>query len=207
MAVTAYEANSSMREARKRYFEANGFGADGGYQAKWVHFKLGPLSLTIPNTASRVRAVAFHDLHHVVTGYATDYVGEFEISAWEIGAGCRDFWAAWFINLGGLTGGALLAPRRTWRAFVRGRNSVSLYGAALDSLLEQSVAEVRASTQLDTADRVSARGTDAVLFGASVAAGLLSGTIMLVIGALAAPVVLGITLANTDSRSSRAAAK
>jgi hypothetical protein len=187
-----------MREARRRYFERNDFCADGGYQAKWVHFKLGPLPLTIPNTASRVRAVAFHDLHHVVTGYSTDYVGEFEISAWEIGAGCRNYWAAWFINLGGVTGGAVCAPRRTWRAFVRGRRSASLYGADLESLLDQTVAEARDKT-LRTTDDAPARILDVALFGASVVAGLLTGTVMMTLGALAAPLVLGITLARSGT--------
>lgn len=39
-------------------------------------------------------------------------VGEFEISAWEIGAGCGDFHAAWVLNLSGMTGGLLTAPVR-----------------------------------------------------------------------------------------------
>jgi hypothetical protein len=30
-----------MREAVKRYFDENGFGADGGYADAWVDFKLG----------------------------------------------------------------------------------------------------------------------------------------------------------------------
>src|SRR5690348_8708353 len=84
-----YPDELTMREARDRYFEANRFGADGGYASKWVDIKLGPIPMPFPNTASRVRAVKYHDLHHVLTGYDTDWRGEFEISAWEIAAGCK----------------------------------------------------------------------------------------------------------------------
>src|SRR5262249_54266001 len=108
---TSYDPSLTLRAARAAFFEANGFGADGGYSAKWVDFKLGPIPMAFPNTASRVRAVRYHDLHHVLTGYATDLRGEFEISAWELGAGCKDFWMAWQLNLAGLAGGMLMIPR------------------------------------------------------------------------------------------------
>ena len=100
-----YELDGTMRAARARYFEANAFGADGGYDDAWVHLKVGPLPVSFPHTRERVRAVRYHDLHHVVTGYDTDLIGEFEISAWELGAGCKDFWAAWFLNLAGVAAG------------------------------------------------------------------------------------------------------
>ena len=43
----------TMEQARARYFEVNGFGADGGYAADWVDFKLGPIPLPFPNTDGR----------------------------------------------------------------------------------------------------------------------------------------------------------
>ena len=76
-----------MRDSRRTYFEKNAFGVDGGYEDAWVDFKLGPIPFPFPNSAPRVRAVKFHDLHHVLTGYDTNFTGEVEISAWEIGAG------------------------------------------------------------------------------------------------------------------------
>src|SRR4051812_7713716 len=121
--TTTYDPAMTLLEARTRYFEDNHFGKDGGYGAKWVDFKLGPIPMPFPNTQARVRAVKYHDLHHLVTGYATDIVGETEISAWELGSGCKSFYAAWQLNLGGAALGALIAPRRTWRAFRRGLHS------------------------------------------------------------------------------------
>src|SRR5262245_39608544 len=119
--LVAYADTMTMREARKVYFEANGFGETGGYEDDWVDFKLGPLPMPFPNTKARKEAVRYHDLHHILTGYDTDIVGEFEISAWEIAAGCKTMAAAWALNLGGMAGGLFRAPRRVFAAFVRGR--------------------------------------------------------------------------------------
>ena len=134
----------TLRAARTEYFEANGFGADGGYNKKWEIFELGPLRLPIPNGPARVAALRYHDLHHIVTGYATDWRGEFEISAFEIGAGCGRFWFAWLIDLGGLAAGLLLLPRRTLRAFAAGARSGGLYRAGdFEALMDRTVGEAR----------------------------------------------------------------
>lgn len=146
-----WDANLTLLEARTEYFRFHSFGEDGGYGSKWVDFKLGPIPFPFPNSPARVRAVKFHDLHHVVTGYQTDFLGELEISAWEIGSGCADMVAAWVLNLGGLAAGMLLAPRRTFAALVRGRRSRNLYRYAYEELLGRRVGEVRAELGLDRA--------------------------------------------------------
>lgn len=167
-----YDPAMTMREARDRYFEDNHFGDDGGYGSPWVDFKLGPIPMPFPNTKARVRAVRYHDLHHIVTGYATDTLGEFEISAWEIGAGCKGFLAAWQLNLGGLAAGVLSVPRRTFRAFVRGRRARSLYDRDYDALLDRTVGEVTAEIAPDVP--AEARASDVALFAASFVAGFVA---------------------------------
>jgi hypothetical protein len=144
IADVTYEPDWTLRRARDRYFRANGFAPDGGYSDKWVRVQLGPLPLVFPNPPSRVRAVRIHDLHHIATGYRTDNVGEFEISAWEVASGCRDYWAAWFLNLSGMGAGLYRCPRRCFAAFVRGRHTRNLYGRYDEALLERTVAELRA---------------------------------------------------------------
>lgn len=139
----SYPLDMTMRNARDRYFEVNAFGKDGGYNDAWVEFKLGPLLLPFPNTAGRVAAVKFHDFHHVLTGYETDAPGEFEISAWEIGAGCTKSPAAFIINSGGMVAGAISSPKRVFAAFVRGRRSRALYGEVFEPLLDKTVGEMR----------------------------------------------------------------
>jgi hypothetical protein len=144
------EDEATLLEARARYFERNGFGSDGGYSAKWVHVKLGVIPVAFPNVASRVRAVRYHDLHHVLTNYGTDMNGEAEIAAWELATNCRGFYAAWFLNFGSLAYGTLVCPRRVHAAFVRGRHTANLYERDFDdTLLGRTVAQVRVELGLD----------------------------------------------------------
>jgi hypothetical protein len=175
-----YGAELTMREARARYFRDNGFGEDGGYGDAWVDFKLGPVPFPFPNTPQRVKAVRYHDLHHVLTGYRTDFPGEVEISAWEIGAGCKDFIAAWQLNLSGMAAGPLFMPRRTLRAFIRGRHSETLYGLDYEPLLEQTVAEARRAMHVpDAAPRAGA--ADWILFVLALIAGWVIGLLSLAV--------------------------
>jgi hypothetical protein len=172
----------TLAQARDEYFRANDFGPNGGYDDAWVDFKLGPIPMPFPNTPGRRRAVRFHDLHHVLTGYATDVRGEFEISAWEVGSGCARFWTAWQLNLSGLTGGLLACPRRTWRAFVRGRHSRNLYGGAVydEALLARRVDEMQRELGLDAAVPPAMAG-DALRMAVAAAAGLAVGGVMFVL--------------------------
>ena len=149
--MTSYDGGLSLRNARTCYFRDNAFGDDGGYAKKWVKVQLGPLPLAFPNSAARVRAVKYHDLHHVVTGYATHVVGEAEIGAWEIGSGCAGFVAAWILNLYAMVLGFLSGhPGAVWHAFLRGRRTRNLYRVDYDdALLDASLAEMRAQLGLD----------------------------------------------------------
>ena len=166
----------TLREARAQYFADNHFGEDGGYGSAWVDFKLGPLPLPFPNTGSRVRAVRYHDLHHLLTGYRTDLIGEFEISAWELGGGCKDYAAAWILDLSGMATGMFLSPRRMFRAFVRGMRSRTVYGEDMETLLERPVDDVRAERVHEAGPATRATLEDAALFTLALLAGSTLGT-------------------------------
>jgi hypothetical protein len=186
-------ADRSLAQALRGYFDENGFGEDGGYSSAWVDFHLGPIPMPFPNTAARKRAVPFHDLHHIVTGYRTNVAGEFEISAWEIGSGCRDFVAAWQLNLGGLAGGVMRWPVRTFRAFVRGRHSKNLYGRSYDAaLLASSIADARRELGLDREPPPGTK-TDVLLFVLAYLAGAMVGLVTMAVvvplAIVAAPVL------------------
>src|SRR5207253_5131944 len=109
-------------------------------------------------------------------------------SAWELGAGCRDFLASWLLNLGGTAMGAVIVPRKTFRAFCRGRRCRSLYGRRLAPLLSSTVAEARAHCGLD--QRTPPRLADLPLFLAAYLAGILFGSIFLAAGTALLPVGL-----------------
>jgi hypothetical protein len=180
-----------MRRARDEYFRDNKFGADGGYGDRWVKVKVGPVPVIFPNLPARRRAVKIHDMHHILTGYQTDNVGEWEISAWEVGSGCSGYLAAWFLDLTGMGAGLLFCPRRTLRAFVRGRHSGNLYEQDIDSILDWSVTQARAETRV-APDGGLATAADRRAYVAFTLLGLVVGSIWLIPPLL---IVLAITWA------------
>ena len=118
----------TLREARALLFERGNLGQDGGYNDRWVKVEAKPLPFYFPNSKGRVAAARLHDLHHLAADYATDWPGEIEIAGWEIASGCGRFAAAWVLNIGAFAVGLFLAPRRLFRAFVRGRRApINLY--------------------------------------------------------------------------------
>jgi hypothetical protein len=138
---------ASVASARDAYFAANGF-SEAAYSERWARLKLGPIPVVFPNTSSRKRALPIHDLHHIATGFSTTLTGEAEIGAWEIGGGCGDYVAAWLLNATVFAAGFVIAPRRVYRAFIRGRHARNLYASGWnDSLLHASVAALRAQVE------------------------------------------------------------
>ncbi len=138
-----YPPNVTLREAREIYFEINGF-FNGGYDDKWVKMKAGPIPIAFPNTKARVKAVKFHDLHHVLTEYPTTWSGEAEIGAWEVSTGCAYHYPAWLLNLYAFAIGLVISPIRTYDAFIRGRHTSNLYRSEFsDALLARLVGDVR----------------------------------------------------------------
>ncbi|QRN98267.1 hypothetical protein JRI60_04135 [Archangium violaceum] len=177
------EAALTLRQARERYFEENGFGQGGNYDERWVRVDVGPLPVWFPNSAERVRALRFHDLHHVLTGYRTDFPGECEISAWEVAGGCTNHWVAWALNLGGMGVGLCFMPRRVARAFQRGRYTGNLYRTEYgDALLGKTVEEMKRERGMDAPVPAPTRKDRLAFAGWSCAA--------LLMGALGAAVTL-----------------
>lgn len=170
--TTTYDDGMTMGAARQRYFAANGF--DGAYSERWVKLKAGPIPIYFPNADGRRRAVKFHDLHHIATGYQTDWTGEAEIGGFEIGGGCGPFVWAWILNLQALAIGLFMAPRAVFRGFVRGRHAGTLYhqGEFTDeAMLGRSVGDIRRQLHLDRPPPAPGAG-DVAAFVAWSAAGL-----------------------------------
>ena len=144
------DPTATLAAARADYYERNHFGADGGDSLAWVPVKVAFVTFKIPNTAGRKRAVRIHDLHHVLTGYDTTLRGEAEIGAWELASGCLRWPAAQILNTGALAMGMLIAPRRTVRAWARGRATANLYALdSVDHLLPRQVGEMRSELRLE----------------------------------------------------------
>lgn len=127
-------------------------GEDGGIHLRYVTLEITSfLTIYIPNWDNRRKAVLRHDIHHLLTGYKSELLGEFEIAAWEIGSGCMHYFAAYLLNSGGLLAGILIYPRHTFKAFVLGCHSTNLYNLNIsDSELKNaSISELKRQIGLD----------------------------------------------------------
>ena len=131
--MNRYPDEMSLRDARTLFFEQGNLGEDGGYSSRWVRVETKPFPFYFPNWRARVAAARLHDLHHIAAEYETDWPGEAEISAWEIASGCGRYHAAWILDLAGWYAGIAVAPRRLFRAFLRGRRAkTNLYHTGFD---------------------------------------------------------------------------
>ena len=90
---------------------------------------IGPLTLRFPDFAWRRRALRAHDLHHAMTGYPMTMRGEFQMAAWELGAGRYPDWRATLFCAPLVLAGIAWSPRAIWRAWRAGCKSRSLYPA------------------------------------------------------------------------------
>jgi hypothetical protein len=151
MQAPVYPDHMKVKDALQIYFNRYHF-ADGGYNDPYFKIKLGPLFIPVPNTASRIKAVKLHDIHHLLTGYTAFWEGEVEIGAWEIASGCQRFFVAWLLNFGSFAVGLLLYPKKLFRAFMLGRQSSSnlYYGTVYnETLLESTLGELRKKFGMD----------------------------------------------------------
>jgi hypothetical protein len=158
-------AATTVGQALADHLRAHGLPADSGVAQRWAKVRLLGVPVWFPNFDARRAILVLHDVHHLLTGYPTTWRGEGEIGGFEIATGCKRYWAAWFFNFGGFLFGLVLAPLRTWRAFVRGRHCRNFYGKRTADVLERTVAEARQELRLDRpvpratlADRVAFAG-------------------------------------------------
>lgn len=117
MKLSRGEALACLRQAK--------FTADSIAES-WV-CPIGPVTLTFPNFAWRRRAIAAHDLHHLITGYPMTMQGEFQMAAWEFGAGRYPHWGATLFCAPLILVGLLWSPKRMRAAYKAGRATKSLY--------------------------------------------------------------------------------
>ena len=183
-----YDDSLPLRDALAEYFEANGFGEDGGYNDDWVSGKFGPIPFAFPNSDARKRAVPLHDLHHLITGYDTDGVGEGAIGAWEVASGCGRHWVAWLLNLNAMVLGSFLNARAVCSAFLRGRRSRNYYHRGIDDELLATTLGIARASLLGANEEVSATPADRAAFAAWWSVGLLFTAVQVavVLGPLAA---------------------
>ena len=132
-------AEETVREGRDRYLADNSLTLES-YTERGFPIYVGKRFIRLPNPG----LLHLHDLHHVVTGYGTGLIGEAEISAYELRAGCRSF-MVYMLCFGAILCAMFVSPRRIARAWARARGARTLYHTTLpyETLLDMSVAELR----------------------------------------------------------------
>ncbi|EDM78672.1 hypothetical protein PPSIR1_29513 [Plesiocystis pacifica SIR-1] len=194
-----YPADLPLVDARKRYFEANGFDDEGGsedgggYDDETVRLIFLGRTLTVPNPKSRRDALVYHDLHHVLTGYGTDLPGEVEVGAWELATGCGRYKAAWVLNATIFAVGLWRWPRRARAAFIWGRSTANLYGRAIAPLLERRLAELREELAIEVDAGARARVVEGAGLGPRLAFWLAAVLVQLPVLAMLS--MVGVALA------------
>jgi ubiquinone biosynthesis protein Coq4 len=101
--------------------------APGSDADRYWRCPVGPITLVFPNFRWRRDAIRAHDLHHLMAGYPKGMRGEFQMAAWELGAGPYRHWGALLFCSPLLAMGMLWSPSRMARAYRAGRATTSLY--------------------------------------------------------------------------------
>lgn len=170
--------NKTPRQILEKFYIDNHLPLDGGQTSPFAKIQLNKyFAIYFPNFKSRRKALIKHDIHHLVTGYpASSLIGESEISAWEIAAGCKKYWAAFVIDTSGLLIGVPFHFYNILKAFARGRRTKSLYHDILsnDTALDMTVIELQQFLHLDAHDKNSKPGFgDFILFLAFILYGII----------------------------------
>jgi len=135
----------ALGDALVAYFRRNHLPVDGGYTRKSYTIRTWPVRLRLPNTASHVAAVKMHDLHHLLTGYRTDWCGEGEMAAWELASGTPRPFIAFALDFLAVAAMVFRAPRRLFVAFHKGTAAKNFYGRDYDTLLNFKIRDARSA--------------------------------------------------------------
>ncbi len=144
------DASMTVEAARDDYMSENGFEV-ADYTLPTVQLKAFGIYKEFPNPPNRQWAIPLHDLHHLSTGYGTDWTGEAEIGAWELRAGCETP-VVYALNLLAVTCGMFVSPLRVLAAFRSAKGARSLYRAPIpmEKALAMRVGELRAHLGIPT---------------------------------------------------------
>ena len=138
----------NVQHALDDFYDQHGYGREGGIDKKWDMIKFGPVALPLLNLESRRKNIFMHDIHHLVTGYDTTWLGEGSVCSWEIATGgWKHLYFPWLLTLWAMAVGVMLYPRASYRAFqagllmdnalTGGLSKPAMYVLTLDELRER----------------------------------------------------------------------
>lgn len=142
-----------LKDLLAEFYTAHNPGDDGGESNPSVRIEFTKhFHMYFPNFEARRKAVLWHDMHHIATGYsAASILGESEIAAWEIAAGCGTYRAAYFIDLSAVMMGILINPWKVLKAYARGKRTTNLYHDRISrkNALDFNAHQLRTQLKLD----------------------------------------------------------
>ncbi len=139
----------TTRDALMEYFEEQGLRdpdqpADAWYRDAWYRIRIGGRRVPVLPLYGLKRARIKHDVHHMLTGYATSWKGELELAGWELASGgCAFNLPFWVDRAAGFLIGLLIVPGATLRAFRAGLGQRNLYYRRCRAVLAADVDTAR----------------------------------------------------------------
>ena len=186
--------SQTPRDLLPAFYQQYQLGDDGGQSSPYVRIELTKkLSLYFPNFDARRKAIFKHDVHHMVTGYTSTFKGETEIGAWEIGSGCRHYWAAFVLDIAAIAPGMVINPAGVYKAFARGRRTKNLYADSFtdEQVMDMTLAEIKRNLLLDgNTGKTYGNLVDVLLFALL----LIAGVIYSILSVLLTPFILVYTV-------------
>lgn len=141
--------NRTLKQALDQHLKKLGT-TEASYTDRWYWMRIPPFSIPVFNFKARQKGIKFHDLHHVLTGYKPNFLGEAEISAWEMASGWGNHPFAIFYALLAIPTGMLISPRAVLKAFLKGKRNKNLYQEKeLNSWMELTVEQARKKLKID----------------------------------------------------------
>src|SRR6185437_16551250 len=117
VAMDDHSTGETLRHLLQNFYKEYNLGENGGIQDSKVTIEVSKnFHFYIPNFDDRRKAVLKHDIHHLITGYKSDFKGETEIAAWEVASSCTHYWVGWALDLNSFALGIFFTPRGIFRA-------------------------------------------------------------------------------------------
>ena len=114
---------------------------------RWIKARIGGRAVPVLPVIGYRNSLTLHDVHHVLTGYDTNWRGELEIAAWELGSGgCARYYLYWIDRFIFVAIGMLLIPRAVLGAYRRGREHRNLYARTPEDVLDSDLEETLRAT-------------------------------------------------------------
>ena len=173
--LSEFPGNSTIAQLLPEFYRKYNLNADGGLSDSYIKIELYKnFHFYLPNIDARRKAVLKHDIHHIITGYKSDFKGETEISAWEIASGCRKYWVAIVLDLSGMAWGYAFNLPGVFRAFVRGKRTRNLYENTIPDnvAINMTVDQLREQLGLNNETAKSATLNETLSFFAWAIAGI-----------------------------------